>query len=219
MPAEGDDALTHRATRLLLAALTVTALAATVGGCSTPAPELGSATSPTAIASTSTAAQPAPSLTGGAGASSSQVTPTASTTGFDIPADAQRQTVDGAVAFTRYFADQANRAYSTLNSEEIQNLISPNCKGCTVLTNSISDWKSKNYHYLGDIIKPTYVTASAFPNDGTAKVFLANSTTGAKLVDAQNSLIRIYPAEQSNAIFNLSFESGSWKVTEIQGAA
>ncbi len=127
--------------------------------------------------------------------------------------------MDGAVAFTQYFADQANQAYESLDANRVADLSSSGCKGCSAITDSIKSWKEKNYHYIGQLITPTFVTISAFPNDGSAKVLVSNNTTGAKLLDAQNSLVETFPPEQGNASFSLRFESTGWKVAEIQASS
>jgi hypothetical protein len=106
-----------------------------------------------------------------------------------------------------------------LDSAPLQSLVSPECKACKNMTDSISSWKAKEYRYVGEYVSPTYVAISAFPNDTSAKVFVTSRTQESKLLDSKNSVVQTFPPDNSNVSIFLLQKSGQWIVSEIKSAA
>lgn len=197
--------MTPRTALIAITAVT----AAFMAGCTSPAPEPAPTptTSTTSSSSTSTTTSTAPA------------TSTSSTAGPSaVPDAAQGQSADGAVEFTRFFADLSNRAYSKVDPSLISGYVLPSCQSCAAMINSLTDWKNKGQKYVGTFVNPTKITSVAFPGDGSARVLLTTNTTGSKVVDASENIVTTYPPESGDLIYSLSYQSGGWKVATIKAA-
>jgi hypothetical protein len=194
------------ATRL---GLGVAALAL-IAGCSTPdpTPPPPSSTSPVGTSSSTTTT-----------ASSSTPTVSATTGASDVPEPARANTPQGAVAFTEFFFANVNQAYKTLDDSHFSALSEASCQGCSIIKDTISGWKSKNYHFDGEFATPTSTTIAAFPEDSTAKVLLLSKTQGSKLLDASNSTVQTFPPDSTRSLISLKRSNDAWKVAEIKAAA
>jgi hypothetical protein len=127
--------------------------------------------------------------------------------------------MDGAVAFTKYFAEQANRAYETVAPEPIKALSTSTCKTCEAMVSSLTKWRDAHYRYEGKFVVPTSVTISSFLDDGNAKTLLVGSTPDARVVDSSGSVVQTFPGASASSSVFLVYREGQWKVTEIQRAA
>ena len=105
-------------------------------------PPAGAATPPTSSASTS----PTPT-TSSATSTTPTATPSTEATDPNIPPAAKAQTSDGAVAFTGYFAAQANASYQTLNPELLTPLVISECKTCTAMIKQINEYITRQQKY------------------------------------------------------------------------
>jgi hypothetical protein len=144
---------------------------------------------------------------------------TSTSTAPAIPEAARANTPQGAEAFTRFFADQANRAYDNLDPAVIQSLSAPGCKTCESMVTSLTLWRDSNYKYEGKFVTPTSITISAFPQDGTAKTVLMGSSSDARVLDNNGTVVQKFAAQSASSSVFLSYEAGQWKVTEIKRAA
>jgi hypothetical protein len=148
-----------------------------------------------------------------------KVTSSAPTTASGLPSAARMNSPEGATAFLNFFIEQANKAYRTLDVAEIQTMYNANCKACASIPDSVNEWKSKGYTYDGNFATPSLVTISAFPGDGTAKVFVRSQNATGKVKNSQGSVVETVPPEDSQSSVFLRYNYGSWLVEEIKVAA
>jgi hypothetical protein len=144
---------------------------------------------------------------------------TSTSTAPAIPEAARANTPDGAVAFTLFFAAQANQAYSDLNSKLIADLSQDSCGTCKAMIEAINGWIAKKQRYEGEFINPVASNISAFPKDGTAKVLITSQTRGGRIVDANGSVSSTFSSESGNVSVSLSRLADRWSVTSIKGSA
>jgi Family of unknown function (DUF6318) len=184
---------------------------ALIAGCSTPdpTPPPSSTTSPVGTSSSTTSAA----------SSTSTATGSATTGASDLPEPARANTPEGAVAFTEFFFANVNQAYKTLDDKHLSALSEASCQGCSIIKETISGWKNKNYHFDGEFATPTSTTIAAFPEDSTAKVLLLSKTQGSKLLDASNSTVQTFPPDSTRSLISLKRSNDAWKVAEIKAAA
>jgi len=196
----------------LYAVSLATAATIAVAGCTgDPQPTVTSSTTPPTTSSSSTS-----------GASTTSVTSTTSTTSAatdpNVPPAARVKTGDGAVAFTAYFATQANLAYRTLKPELLGTLVLPECKTCAAMTKQVNEYITKRQKYEADFITPVAVTISNASNN-QAQVFLSTDSKGGSVMDSSGNLVEKIPAQQGSVTFYLAYDSGSWRVSEIKSNA
>jgi hypothetical protein len=127
--------------------------------------------------------------------------------------------MDGAVAFTRYFADQANKAYETVTPEPIQTLSATSCKTCEAMVTSLTKWRDSHYRYEGKFVEPISITIATFGEDGIAKTLLMGSTGDARVLDQNGAVVQSFPGSSASSSVFLAYRDGQWRVTEIQRTA
>jgi hypothetical protein len=118
-----------------------------------------------------------------------------------------------------FFLSQSNDAYHNLDLSTIDGLYASTCKACASIVDSVNEWKGKGYTYDGNFVTPTVVTISAFPGDGTGKVFVASKNPAGKIKDGKGSVVETVPPENSQSVVFVRYMGGTWSVDEIKVAA
>jgi hypothetical protein len=203
--------VTTRPYAVVLAAAAVV-IAAGCTGDPTP-PPAGAATPP--ASSTSTIPTP---TTSSATSTTPTATPSTEATDPNIPPAAKAQTSDGAVAFTGYFAAQANASYQTLNPELLTPLVISECKTCTAMIKQINEYITRQQKYVGEFITPTATTISSASGD-QAQVFLSTDSKGGRVVDSKGNTVEQLAPQRGSVTIYLVHRSGSWRVSEIKANA
>jgi Family of unknown function (DUF6318) len=188
-----------------LAAFVLLAAAA----CSTPQGEPGpaqSAVAETPSSSTSTSVtKPSTNL--------SSTSPDVS----GVPEAARANTGDGAIAFVRFFLDQANAAYRSSDSGLYQDLVLPTCKTCASMTSTLDGYRSKQYRYVGDFVSPISIDLNSFDDSGVS-VRVATDTGVSKVFASNGSLVEEVPAAKGTVAVQLERDGDQWRVSGIKGA-
>lgn len=122
------------------------------------------------------------------------------------------------MAFTEYFMKQANAGYTQLRPELFEPLVTSECKTCSAMSDAIRDYQAKGQRYVGEFVTPTFITI-AMLDGNTAKTFMSVRGKGSKVVDSSGSLVKEVPPASGNLSIFLSYETGSWRVSEIKGFA
>jgi hypothetical protein len=136
----------------------------------------------------------------------------------NLPAAAREKTREGAVAFTTYFATQANASYRSLSPELLVPLVLPECKTCAAMIRQINEYIARKQKYEADFITQTTVTISS-ASDDRAEVFLTTDSKGGRVEDSNGNLVEKLPAQRGSVTFYLAYVSGSWRVSEIKSNA
>ena len=196
--------------------LALTAVFAVAGCTSNSAPAPGVSSTPPA-GSTTTSASTTSSATPTATSATSTTTSEPSTAATDpnVPAAARAQTADGAVAFTAYFAAQANASYQNLKPELLNLLVLQECKTCAAMIQQVNDYIARKQRYEAEFISPTAITISS-ASDDQAQVFLSTDSKGGRVVDSNGNTVEKLPPQQGNVTFYLVYRSGGWRVSEIK---
>jgi len=188
-----------------------------VAGCtgdSTPT-QTGSTTQPAA----STSAPSSPTTPSGAATTPSGQATSTGVTDPNLPAAAREKTREGAVAFTDYFSKQANAAYQQLQPNLINALSTSDCKTCNAMVKTVHGYIANNQRYNGEIMHLTVNTIATFDDGPTAKTFIRSETAPVKVVDSNGAPVQTLPAVRDNFSVFLTYQAGSWRVSEIQGTA
>ncbi|WP_286960865.1 DUF6318 family protein [Arsenicicoccus sp. UBA7492] len=204
--------------RLLTAAGLITAgalagcsgAAGTSQGTATATHELPPATPGTSAAtptSSSAATTSSTSPTTAAPAATSAAAPA-------IPAAARAHTPEGAEAFTRYFIDQVNVAWTTPKTGLISALSLPTCKSCTGLEEGASELAGQRSRYTTPVIALRDVLATSDPKGQTVVKATVVESPSPVAQGRQTS-----PAKGQTVTtrrgFVLAFAGNAWRVSEI----
>ncbi len=159
--------------------------------------------------------------TTGSGSSTTPNTTASTTEAADpnVPAAARAKTADGAVAFTDYFAKQANAAYQQLKPSLINTLSTSDCKTCAAMVKTVEGYNANNQRYNGEFMHLTLNTIGTFEDGPDAKTFIRSETAPVKVSDSRGSTVQTLPAVKGNFSIFLIYHAGSWRVSEIQGTA
>lgn len=194
-------------TYAVAAALAATlALAGCNGGEKDPTATPTSSTSSTTSASPSTSATPT-------------ATPSASVS-VSIPADARANTAAGAMAFVRFWFEQANVAYTKPDPKLIPALSTSSCKSCTNLAEEPVEFAAKGYHMSPAPSLPlTNVKSLGGAAEGKHRVSFTISQRAAQIVDASGKVIESQEANSVDRIALVSWEGNRWLMDGLAAAA
>ncbi|MCG7321127.1 DUF6318 family protein [Arsenicicoccus bolidensis] len=171
-----------------------------------PATPGTSAASPTATSSASTSIS---SPTTAATTATSAAAPT-------IPAAARAHTPEGAEAFTRYFIDQVNVAWTTPKTGLISALSLPTCKSCARLEQDARRLADAGARVASPMLEVND-TIPAEDNATKATIVVAQVTENPKatLQGDQTTQPTRRPTSSKRA-FELTQRSDGWRVSEIK---
>ena len=134
-----------------------------------------------------------------------------------VPEAARANTGDGAIAFVRFFLDQANAAYRSSDSGLYQDLVLPTCKTCSSMTSTLDSYRSKQYRYVGDFVSPISIDLNSFDDSGVS-VRVATDTGVSKVFASNGSLVEEVPAAKGTVAVQLERDGDQWRVSGIKGA-
>jgi Family of unknown function (DUF6318) len=163
--------------------------------------------------------KPDPSSSSTSGSSPATTTPTpttASPTTASVPPAGAAHTKAGAEAFSRYFFNQVNRAWSTPNPTTLDGLYAPTCTTCAAIRGSAADYESKGQRYRDTPL--TGISASSLTNatGATTQVRVTATQEASAIVDRNGKVVEAVPRTPSTFVLTLTWVTGGWKVTLMQ---
>ena len=187
---------------LLAVPFAASMLLAGCGGDAKPDASPSSTTAPSPT--TSTPAPSSPSAT-------SIVTTTAS-----VPPVGTAHTKTGAEAFSRYFFEQVNKAWSTPNPTALDGLYGPTCTTCAAIRGSAASYESKGQRYRDTPL--TGVSASSLTEaaGATTQVRVTATQEASAVVDRDGKVVEAVPRTPSTFVLSLTWVGGGWQVSLMQ---
>ncbi|MTB71654.1 hypothetical protein GGG17_06660 [Arsenicicoccus sp. MKL-02] len=164
----------------------------------------GSATTPPTSATPTTA--PA--------APSSPATTTAATPA--IPAAARAHTPEGAEAFTRYFIDQVNVAWTTPKTGLISALSLPTCKSCAKLEKDAQRLADADARVASPMLEVTETVPAEDKQTGATVVVATVQETPTPTVQDGATTQSTRKTTVTRRAFELSAQANGWRVSEIK---
>lgn len=182
------------------------ALIAGLAGCnSDPEPTSSTSTSTSTTSSTTTP-------------SSSTSTSPSSTSAYvpvkpEMPAEAKKQTDDGAIAFTEYYWHALDYALAKPDVDILSSLSTKDCSACTAMRNFTESLISKSEYYDA----PTLALKESefvYNADGVASVLCRLDFLKVRIRDSRGNVVDTIDPESVVRVLTLRW-AGSWQVTTI----
>lgn len=178
------------------------AVAVLVAGCQSegPAPSTspsGSSTSPTV----------SPSVA---------VTPSATESGPQIPAAAREQTEAGAIAFTQYFFDQVNVAWTEPRAGLIASLSDPKCQFCKASENDAAFLVDERQRYEGPPAELLEIEAIVGAPEGQQFLAIKLEQKGVRIVDSSGAVVGSDKRLVVDRYVALVWSEGRWVTLEVE---
>lgn len=173
--------------------------------------------SPTSSTSSSTSSSPSPSTSSStsAPASSTSSSPAYVPVKPEFPAEAKKQTVEGSLAYVRYFYDVVNYAYTKPDSKVIASLGTTTCAPCSRLQARTVELVKARERYKSALVAISGVesVSTSLTNPlviATGKQFEV-SIVNSEGIEAEGS-----HASKVNFRVSLVWEAGGWKVDGVE---
>lgn len=171
-------------TTMTYALALATAATLALAGCS------GREEEPTATPSATSSSTGSPSPTGSTSPSATGSPSASASAPIDIPAAAQANTEDGAVAFVRFWFEQVNIAFTTANPAVITLLSTSDCKSCSSLAESPAEFAAKQQRAKPSPFKPlTNVKSLGKDPDGQYRVSFTLAQNTVSVLDASGKVV------------------------------
>lgn len=171
---------------------------------------------PPATPGTSAASPTSPPAATTSTTSPTTAAPTATSTAAPaIPAAARAHTPEGAEAFTRYFIDQVNVAWTTPKTGLISALSLPTCKSCASLEAEAKSLQEQGARYEKATVSARSVQWGEDAKTKQTVVTAVVVDTPAALLGTPSSTAVGTPSSSPRA-FELAKVGGSWRVREIK---
>lgn len=187
--------------------------AGTSQGSATATHELPPATPGTSAASPTGTSSASTSISSPTTAATTATSAAAST----IPAAARARTPEGAEAFTRYFIDQVNVAWTTPKTGLISALSLPTCKSCASLEDRVKKLTAANQRYSTPPWSASSVAYQGDTDDKRAVVEMSGMQRSAQVVGLDGRKVGEQPQEKSVRQFVLREAADGWRIDSIRG--
>ncbi|WP_392466836.1 DUF6318 family protein [Arsenicicoccus cauae] len=143
--------------------------------------------------------------------------PSSPATTTPIPAAARAHTPEGAEAFTRYFIDQVNVAWTTPRAGLISALSLPTCKSCASLEDRVAKLTDAKERYATQPWSVSNVAYQGDTDDRRAVVQMQGAQRAARVVNLDGRQVGQQPQEESDRQFVLRESADGWRVDSIRG--
>ena len=143
---------------------------------------------------------------------------TSSTPAIDpnIPAAARAQTPAGAEAFTRYYFDQINRAWSKPDDTALDPLYLSSCATCSAIDGSAAKFVATKRRYRDTPMTLTSIGTLSSPSDNTLQVATIGVQHKSAVIDQTGTVVESIPETPSRFILTLSWRGNGWAVSKMQ---
>lgn len=131
------------------------------------------------------------------------------------PAAADRPDPAGAEAFARYWLDELNAAYDTMDTRKLKAISQTSCQTCQNYILSINRAVSEGKRYEGGEVIVQQVVAA--PLEGTATNVLVNCDFRQGTAYDQNNHLVVDVPEERGAVLNVSVArvASRWAMAEV----
>lgn len=203
------------------AALTVALSACTSGGGGSPTTSAPSSAPTTGTATTATSTTTPGGATGTGSGTTKAPDPAASATASSaaiagIPAAAKAHTPAGAEAFTRYFFDVVNKAWTTPTVGAIAALSEPTCKSCVSLEGSAAQLLRNGQRAKAAPLSVTSVDAAGEDSAGRQTVILVGTQVANAFVDGAGHETGGNKAQRLKSEVTLRHANSTWLISLIK---
>ncbi|MBM6403670.1 hypothetical protein JQN72_05365 [Phycicoccus sp. CSK15P-2] len=136
--------------------------------------------------------------------------------GPGVPVAARERTPEGAEAFVEFFFEQFNVAWTEPRPGLIESLSDPECQFCKKAEQVASDLDSRSERYQTDAVQVG--TAKPFGGAPERQQFLEIEfkQLSSKIVDEAGAVVRTSDAKVNPAYLTVEWESGAWRVLELE---
>jgi len=185
-----------------------------VAGCTGNGNPAASPTTTTGVGGTAGASATA---SGAATASATGTVGTAAPYPSDVPPEARVNSDAGAIAFTRHFFAQVNKAYTTPQSGLISPLSTPNCKSCASNEATSANLAKDGRRYDGPAIELQEVSIHPEPaGPDRALLMVTARQLPAKIIDRSGSVDSTLDAKLGLLVVQLQYDKNAWKCDSIK---
>lgn len=204
------------------AALTVALSACTSGGGGSPTTSAPSSAPTTGTATTATSTTTPGGATGTGSGTTKAPDPAASAAASSaavagIPAAAKAHTPAGAEAFTRYFMQVVNKAWTTPTVGAISALSEPSCKSCSALESTSAELAAQGLRAQAAPVTVETVNAASRDGQGRQTVILTGQQPPNGVVDERGNIGSQTKAESVRREFTLvELGADGWCVALIR---
>lgn len=175
----------------------VAGLAAIASGCAGSSPRHASSS---ASASLTVSASPSPTRSASPSASPS----------YSVPPAARAKTVDGAVAFVRFYIDQVNKAWTTPDATLLPPLSEEGCKSCAGIQQTAASFARKGFHYDTQPLTIISITARQHSEPPRIWVDAELRQNQANEVDHTGVVSTPHPADQASRVIVVIWQEERW---------
>lgn len=180
------------------------ALIAGLAGCnSDPEPTSSTSTSTSTTSSTTTpssSTSTSPSSTSANG----PVKP-------EMPAEAKKRSENGAAAFTKFYWELVNYAYTKPDDSALPPYALSGCKGCVQFQNGVENLMKNRRHYSGRLVDVEHAL-HVFTDGQLVRIMTSIIKTDAQLLDAEGGVVTTQEREQQDWGFDLQWDGDSWTI-------
>ena len=186
-----------------LAALLVAA------GCTAGEPTPNASTAvPSMTSSSATTASPSVATT------TTKPTPTVDPVIAKIPAAARPETPEGSVAFTKYFIQQVNTAFTTAEPSALDELFAPTCKACTAFRDGARELADNGLRHDGVSITTTEANTDQYGGSKrTVAIWVVQNSV--PVVTSSGKKVRSTTAGTGTFLATLKFQD-HWVIANLQ---
>jgi hypothetical protein len=143
-------------------------------------------------------------------------TTTALKTDPNIPAAARAHTPAGAEAFTQYFFQQVNKAWSTPDPTSLDGLFAPTCTTCVGIRGSAASYQLKGQRYRGHPLTDVSVESLTGAVGANTHVRVTAMQQASAVVDRSDKVVEAVPRTPSTFDMTLTWVRRSWRVSLMQ---
>ena len=155
------------------------------------------------------------SVSPSASASESASPAASSSPSVSIPAEARQNTPEGAVAFVKFYFDQANKAYMTPDATLLPPLGEPGCKSCASLQANAVEYVSLGHRFANPGVELQEVTAVDGGEPGQQMVVFKMHQLAANVVDANNAVVSTEVDKMFDRKALVAWQGFRWSIVAI----
>lgn len=184
-----------------------------IAGCTGNGNPAASPTTTTGVGGTAGASATA---SGAATASATGTVGTAAPYPSDVPPEARVNSDAGAIAFTRHFFAQVNKAYTTPQSGLISPLSTPSCKSCSGYESRAIELERAKQRYDRTTLIEVEIVVVPQTQPGVTLIDYVFRQADARLIDMGGQELSRFTAKTGIFVMHAKWTGTDWRAAEIQ---